>query len=151
MIRFDIAHLLKMLHRYVDMLWKSTSGPAFLNGYFGNSQTMLLCRRLRRWHGASFPSSFLRIGTSLRCWWRHVTSSRRRPLIVILNWFPCLIRCSVRSSGRLLIAHASVSLVPSHHFHGTWIYSCVSRRCDGVSRECEGFITVVFTETVPVR
>ena len=100
-----------------------------------------------------------RIGNSFRYWWRHVTLSHRKPLIVILiGWFPCELRCSVRSSGRLLIGHGIVSLVPLLHFHGTWIYSCVSWRLssllwphgllielqvDGVSRECEVFIIVV--------
>ena len=94
-----------------------------------------------------------RIGNSFRYRWRHVTFAHRKPLIVTLNWFPCVVRCPVRSSGRLLIAHAIMSLVPLLHFHGTWIYSGVSWRLssflwprsliielqvDGVSRECEG-------------
>ena len=36
--------------------------------------------------------------------------------------------CFVRSSGRLLITHAIMFLVPLLHFHGTWLYSCVSWR-----------------------
>ena len=40
----------------------------------------------------------------------------------------CLIRCSVRSSGRLLITHAIMFLVSLFHLHGTWIYSSVSWR-----------------------
>ena len=65
--------------------------------------------------------------------------------------------------GRLLITHAILFLVPLLHFHGTWIYTCVSWRfsrflwlhrliielqVDGVSRECEGFIIVVFTKAI---
>ena len=50
------------------------------------------------------------------------------PFIVILNWFLCVVRCSFRSCGPLLIAHAIASLVPLLHCHGTWIYSCVSWR-----------------------
>ena len=36
---------------------------------------------------------------------------------VTFNWFPCLIGCSVHSSGRLLITHSIVSLAPLLHFH----------------------------------
>ena len=92
--------------------------------------------------------------------------SHRKPLFVIFNWFPCLMGCSVRSSGHLLIAHAItwpltlrpiaqaiLSLVSLLHFRGTWIYSCISSWRLGsllwlhdlfiehaVSRECEGFM-----------
>ena len=77
--------------------------------------------------------------------------------------FSCVVRCSVRSSGRFLITHAIKFLVPLLHYHGTWIHSCVSWRLstllwphgliielqvDGVSRECEGFIIVIFTEAI---
>ena len=135
---------------------------------FGNSQTMLLCRRLRRWHGASFPSSVgspVLLGLFEFSDWQlvqllveacHLVSSQaahRHPQLV-----------PVRESLR--IAHAITCLVPLLHFHGTWINSCVSwclssllwlhgllieLQVDGESRECEGFIIVVFTETVFVQ
>ena len=129
--------------------------------HFGRSQTMLLCRRLRRWHGASFSSSvggLVLLGLLEFSDWQTRSGtgggmSPCKPLIVILNWFPCVIRCSVQWAPSI----ASFSCFG--------IYSCVSRRCrsllwlhsllielqvDGVSRECEGFITVVFTETFVV-
>ena len=92
------------------------------------------------WESCTARSSrILRLVTPFRYWWKHVTLPHRIPHFVILNWFPCLIGCSVCSSGRLLfahtitwplrlIAHAILSLVPLLHFHGTWIYSCISQR-----------------------
>ena len=90
---------------------------------FDNNQTMLLCWHLRRWHGAFFTSSDgmycsvfsnSRIGNSFRYRWRHVTLTHRKPLVVILlTWFPCVVRCSVRSSGRLLITHAIMFSIPA--------------------------------------
>ena len=62
----------------------------------------------------------------------------------------------------LLIAHVILSLVPLLHFHGTWIYSCMSWRLgsllclhaflielqvDAVSRDCESSIIIVFTRS----
>ena len=43
-------------------------------------------------------------------------ASRRHPQLVP-------VRDKMRPSGRLLIAHAIVSLVPLLRFHGAWIYS----------------------------
>ena len=145
-------------------LWEDASAivkPCFRAGVFGGGTVHLFRVLSEVLYCSVFSDS--RIGNSFRYWWRRVTLSRRKPLIVILNWFPCLIRCSVRSSGRLLIAHAIVSLVNLLHFHGTWIYSCVSWRLssllwphgfiielqvNGVSRECGGFIIVIFSATV---
>ena len=104
--------------------------PCFCVGVLGGS-TVHLFRVLSEVLYCSVFSLF-RIGNSFRYKRRHVTSSRRKPFIVILNLFSYLIKCSFRSSGRLLIAHAIVSLVPLLHFHGTWICSCVARRLRGL-------------------
>ena len=148
---------------------RSTFGPAFLTdcgrdastiikpcscvGVFVGGTVHLFRVILEVMHCLFFSNS--RTGNSFRYWWRHVTLSQRKPLFVILDRFPCVVRCSVRSSGRRLITHAIMFLVPLLHFHGTWIYSCVSWRLssllwphgliielkvDGVSIECEGFI-----------
>ena len=77
-----------------------------------------------------------RIGNSLRYWWRHVTLFHRKPLVLIFNWFPYLIGCSVRSMGSSWIARATtrrklrnitvaMCLVPFPQFHGTWIDACI--------------------------
>ena len=112
---------------------------------------MPLCRRLHRWHGASFPSF---VGTPVLF-----------GLLEFSDWqlVQVLVEACHFSSGRLLITHAILFLVPLLHFHGTWIYTCVSWRfsrflwlhrliielqVDGVSRECEGFIIVVFTKAI---
>ena len=122
-------------HWYVDGfafshgLWEDASAivkTCFCVGVFGGG-TVHLFRVLSEVLYCSVFSN-PRIGNSFRYWWKHVTLSHRKPLIIILSWFPCVIRCSVRSSGCLLIAHAIVSLVPLLNFHSTWIYSCVSWR-----------------------
>ena len=114
--------LLKWMHWYEDT--SARVKPCFCVGVFGGG-TVHLFRVLSE---VLYCLVFSNSGNSFRYWWRHVTLSHRKPLTVILNWFPCLIRCSVRSSGRLLIAHAIVSLVPLLHFHGIRICSCVSWR-----------------------
>ena len=145
-------------------LWADTSAtvkPCFCVRIFGGGTVQLFRVLSEVLNCPVFSNS--RIGNSFRYWWRHVSLFHRESLIVILNWFPCVVRCSVRSSGRLLITHAIMFLVPLLHFHGTWIYSWASRRLrsllwphgliielqvDGVSRECEGFKIVILTEAI---
>ena len=86
-------------------LWEDTSAiikPCFCVGIVGGGTVHLFL--LDFLDCSVFSNS--RIGNSFRYCWRHVTFFHRMPLIVILNWFPCVVRCSFRSSGRLLIAHA---------------------------------------------
>ena len=132
-----------------------------MGSHVGKSQTIPLCWRLRWWHGASFPSF---VGTPVLFGllefsdWQLV-----QVLVEACHFFSSQAAHCHRSSGRLLITHAILFLVPLLHFHGTWIYTCVSWRfsrflwlhrliielhVDGVSRECEGFIRVVFTKAI---
>ena len=79
-------------------LWEDTSAivkPCFCVGVFGGG-TVRVFRVLSEVLYCSVFSN-ARIGNSFRFLRRHVTLSHRKPLIVILNWFSCLIRCSVRS------------------------------------------------------
>ena len=111
---------------------------------------MLLCGRLWRCHGASFPSfvgSVVLLGLLEFSDWQlvqalveasHIVSSQA----VIFNWFSYLVTCSFRSRGRLLIAHAIVSLVPLLHFHSSLIYSCVSRRLRSLPHRTPGWWSV---------
>ena len=80
--------------------------------------------------------------------------SHRKPLIVILNWFPCVVSCSVRSSGRPLFTQATMFLAPLRHFHPAFLGAStafhgliIELHVDCASRECEGFIILIFTET----
>ena len=148
LFRLKEPMLLKgMLHWYVDKvevnvwaclshgLWDASAiiKPCSCVSVFVGGTVHLFRVTVEVLHCSVFSKS--RIGNSLY-WWRHVTSSHRKPLFVTFNWFPCLKGCSVRSSGRLLIAHAKtwqlplrliaqaiLSLVPLLHFHGAWIYS----------------------------
>ena len=128
----------RILHWYVESCKSQRRGlrsSRIVRRRFGNSHTMLLCRRLRRWHGASFPSSVgspVLLGLLEFSDWQlvqvlaeacHLVSSQ--PFIVILNWFLHLTRCSFRSSGRLLITHAIVSLVPMLYF--SWYFDLFLR------------------------
>ena len=61
--------------------------------------------RLKLLYCSVFSDS--RIGNPFRYWWGHVTLSHHKHLFVILKWFPCLIGCSVRSSGSPCIARAT--------------------------------------------
>ena len=134
---------------------------------------MLLCGRLRRWHGASFPRSVgspVLLGLLGFSDWQlvqvqveacHLVSShaahRHRQLVPVLGkmlcpfqwrllitqwpycrWYQCFIFMVLGSIPAFL--DASVA------FFGCMVSSLNSRMM--VSRECEGFIIVVFTETV---
>ena len=112
--------LKRMLHWYVDTLWRSnvctclshrlwedTSTmikPYFCVGVTGGGTVHLFPVQLKLLCCSVFSNS--RIDNSLRYRWKPVTLSHRRPLFVIFNWFPCLVGCSVRSSGGLCVARA---------------------------------------------
>ena len=141
--------LKRMLHWHVDTLWKSTSVPAVLTDSgkthwivgrcFGNNQTMLVCGRLRRWARCIFSEFCWRSCTArssriLGLATRSGTGRGMSPDLIANR--SSVMRCSVRSNGRLLITHtitwqlplrliaqAILSLVPSLLFQGTRIYS----------------------------
>ena len=153
------------------------SKPCFCVGVFVGGTVHLFRVPLEVLHCSVFSNS--RIGNPFRYWWWHVTLSHRKPLFVILNWFPCLIGCSVRSSGCLLIAHAIIWPLPRDlslkrscsWYHCSifmvlgsipeffralvallWLHDLlIELLVDAVSRGRDGFTMTVFTTPVIVQ
>ena len=143
-----------------------------MGGHFGNSQTTPLCWRLRRWHGASFPSSVgipVLLGLLGFSDWQlvqvlvescHLFSSQaahrhlqlvpvREKMLCPFQWAPSDSRDYVSGT----IASFSWYLDLFLRFSATLAFSgfmglLIELQVDGASRECEGFIIVILTEAI---